>query len=203
MIEIKSILETEQFIGDLDAVIFDLDDTLYSEKEYVRSGYRKIAKYFKIPQMENEMWIAFQNGRKAIDDVLTKHGMLSQKEQALQIYQYHKPEISLYPGVSEMLIRISKDKKVGIITDGRPEGQQAKLKSLKLAVDQIIITDELGSIEYRKPNPKAFELMLEVLNVKPEKSCYVGDNIIKDFLAPKKLDMRCIWYNNPDGLYYR
>lgn len=33
----------------LKAIIFDLDDTLYREKSYVRSGYRKIAKLF--PQL--------------------------------------------------------------------------------------------------------------------------------------------------------
>lgn len=31
-----------------------------------------------------------------------------------------------------MLTRIGKTKKIGIITDGRPEGQRAKIKALKL-----------------------------------------------------------------------
>ena len=40
MLEISDILEVRKHIEGLKAVIFDLDDTLYSEKEYVRSGYR-------------------------------------------------------------------------------------------------------------------------------------------------------------------
>ena len=30
---------------------------------------------------------------------------------------------------------------------------------------------------------------------------YVGDNIEKDFLAPKQLGMKTIWFNNKEGLY--
>ena len=46
MIVIDNILDLEKHIDGLDAVIFDLDDTLYSEKEYVRCGYRRIADYY-------------------------------------------------------------------------------------------------------------------------------------------------------------
>ncbi len=42
MTEIQNILDVERLIKDVDAVIFDLDDTLYPEKEYVRSGYKKL-----------------------------------------------------------------------------------------------------------------------------------------------------------------
>ena len=38
--------------------------------------------------------------------------------------------------------------KVGIITDGRPEGQRNKLESLGLDVDDVIIMDELGGVQF-------------------------------------------------------
>ena len=40
MILINNILESEMYLNDIQAVIFDLDDSLYSEKSYVRSGYK-------------------------------------------------------------------------------------------------------------------------------------------------------------------
>lgn len=93
---------------------------------------------------------------------------------------------------------------LGILTDGRPQGQQAKIKALGLEpyVDSIIITDTLGGTQYRKPHEKAFMLMKERLGVAayPE-MCYVGDNPSKDFTAPEKLGIRPIWFRNPDGLY--
>lgn len=204
MIEIQSILDVEKYIDDLDAVVFDLDDTLYPEKDYVRSGYKAVAAMFpQILHMEDELWAAFERKEPAIDAVLEKYGILSCKDATLQTYRLHKPNISLYPGVFEMLILIKKTKKIGIITDGRPEGQHAKLDALGLysIVDGVIITDELGGVQFRKPNDTAFRMMAEQLEVPFERMCYVGDNIAKDFIAPGKLGMRCIWYRNYIGIY--
>ncbi len=201
MIKIDNILDAEMYIGDVDAVIFDLDDTLYSEKEYVRSGYHKIAEYFGIPDMENEMWKVFESGGKAIDAALEAHGLTDRKEEALKIYRYQEPDIHLYDGAADMIARIQNTKKVGIITDGRPEGQKAKLRALKIRADEIIITDELGGVEYRKPNEAAFKLMRKKLQVSFEKMAYVGDNPQKDFVAPIRLGMKCIYFKNVNGLY--
>lgn len=201
MKEIQNILEVEKYIDCVDAVVFDLDDTLYSEKQYVRSGYKKIAEYFGNSEMEYQMWSVFETGGLAIDEVLKQHGLMSRKDEALQVYRFQKPDIFLYHGVYEMLERIRKKKKVGIITDGRPEGQRAKLEALGLNVDKVIITDELGGVEYRKPNIKAFQIMQEEMQVEYEKMVYVGDNLNKDFIAPKMLNMNVIYFRNKDGLY--
>lgn len=203
MIEISNILEAKEHIKDLKVIIFDLDDTLYGEKQYVFSGYKKIADYFGISEIANDMWTVFKNGGKAIDEVLEKYQLSNYKEKALEIYRFQDPEITLYPGVSEMVKKIKSSKKVGIITDGRPEGQRAKLKALNLKVDKIIITDELGGLKFRKPNPLAFELMKDYFEVEFNEMCYIGDNINKDFISPLKLGMKTIYFKNKDGLYYR
>lgn len=200
MIEIKNILDVEKHIEGMEAVIFDLDDTLYSEKQYVRSGYREVAEYFGILEMEEEMWAVFKEGGQAIDKVLKKYGLNAHKDAALQRYRFQAPKINLYPGVAEMLDRIRESKKLGIITDGRPEGQRAKLNALGLSANHVIVTDELGGIEFRKPNPRAFEMMGKSLGTAYGKMCYVGDNIRKDFIAPEQMGMRCIWFKNQDGL---
>lgn len=204
MLEIQDILEVEKYIDDVDAVVFDLDDTLYSEKDYVRSGYHQIAESFQIPEMEDEMWSVFEHGGKAIDEVLEKHNLLERKQEALQIYRFQEPNISLYLGVFEMLTRIVGKKKLGIITDGRPEGQHAKLRALNLKsiIPSIIVTDELGGVEYRKPDPEAFIRMSEMLEVPLERMIYIGDNIKKDFIAPECLGMKSIYFRNVEGLYY-
>ena len=98
---------------------------------------------------------------------------------------------------------------LGIITDGRPDGQRAKILALGLdsLFDEIIITDELGGTEARKPSDKAFLLMHERLNkisgerIDYSEMCYVGDNTAKDFIAPESLLMRAIWFDNRDGIY--
>ena len=203
MVEITNILEVEKYLENISAVIFDLDDTLYSEKDYVKSGFIAISDSFpKVENMYDKLWTAFENGEKAIDVVLKEAEILEDKDKALKIYRSHKPRIKLYNGVNAMLNRLRRTKKIGIITDGRPEGQHAKINALGLDVDAVIVTDELGGIEFRKPNIAAFLLMQEKMKVPYDTMVYIGDNIQKDFIAPKKLGMQTIWYKNKYGIYY-
>lgn len=209
MIEILDILEVKKHTEGLKAVIFDMDDTLYGEKEYVRSGYGKISQL--LPQVENaaeKLWKLFEEKQPAIDMLLVQEGIQSEeiKKACLYAYRYQEPDIHLYPGIRELLEDLRKEGYLlGVITDGRPEGQRAKIKALGLEVlvDHILVTDEFGGPEYRKPNPIAFQAMKEKMNVEYPQMCYIGDNINKDFIAPQQLGMKSIWFKNPDGLYVR
>ena len=147
------------------------------------------------------MWSVFEHGGKAIDEVFEKYGLTERKEIALQIYRLQQPDISFYEGVEGMLARIQKSRKVGIITDGRPEGQRAKIDALGLKADRIIITDELGGIGYHKPNPTAFQMMQRFFDVPFHRMMYVGDNQQKDFAAPDQPGMKSVWFRNPDEIY--
>lgn len=185
-------------------VIFDLDDTLYSEKEYVRSGYRKIGEYLGIEDAEEKLWAFFLEGKPAIDAYLEEIGMVDKKEACLAIYRNQIPDIQLYIGVEKMISDLKeRNIKVGIITDGRPEGQRNKLKVLGLddIVDDVIITDELGGVQFRKPNDISFRIIQNRWKIPFEQIIYIGDNPNKDFQAPKQLGMRSIYFKNEDGFY--
>ena len=189
------------------AVVFDLDDTLYSEKEYVRSGYRQVAALLpRVENAEEKLWNAFLNGKVAIDYVLSCEGIYSEelKGKCLEIYRHQIPDIHLYDGIRKLLLDLrNAGVKIGIITDGRSEGQRAKIKALGLEalVDSILITDELGGPKFRKPNDIAFRIMQMRLGVPFESMIYVGDNAEKDFQAPQMLGMQWIQFCNEDGLY--
>lgn len=186
-------------------VIFDLDDTLYSEKQYVRSGYQAVAKFLGDEALSDRLWTYFENGKAAIDELLNELGCAEKKEECLEAYREHVPEITLYDGVSELIQNlISKGIKVGIITDGRVSGQKKKLKALGLdkLMDDIIITDDLGGTQFRKPCDIAFRIMQRRWKIPFEQLLYVGDNAAKDFQAPKQLGMRSAYFKNADGLYF-
>lgn len=192
----------------IEAIVFDLDDTLYSEREYVYSGFCAAAGI--IPQVENaqeKMIQAMKIGKPAIDTVLHEAEIYSYelKQQCVQAYRIHEPEIHMYPGMRELIERLRlKGIKIGILTDGRPEGQRLKLKALALEelTDTILITDELGGESFRKPNDISFRVMQRRLNVPFEHMVYVGDNWKKDFAAPIRLGMQVVYFNNQDGLYH-
>lgn len=189
------------------AVVFDLDDTLYAEKEYVRSGYQKVAAL--LPQVENaqqKLWEAFSLGRPAIDAVLEDAKICDPelKRACIDIYRSQEPEIHLFDGVRKMLHLLrQRGIKIGIITDGRVDGQYKKIKALGLdeLVDSFLVTDELGGAQFRKPNDIAFRIMQGRFCVPFEAMIYVGDNPEKDFQAPKALGMQWVYFENQDGLY--
>lgn len=182
-------------------VIFDLDDTLYPEKDYVRSGYKAVSDQLG-GGYEKRLWELFEAGRPAIDELLKELGQESEKLEILKVYRYHKPEIHLYPGTAEMIRTLKENGvKVGIITDGRPEGQHNKLEALGLDVDDVIITDELGGIQFRKPCDIAFRIMATRWRMNPADIVYVGDNPAKDFQAAQQLGMKSVRFENPDGIH--
>ena len=187
--------------GKIKGVIFDLDDTLYSEKEYVRSGYKAVSDYLG-GEYEDKLWSFFEEGKRAIDELLRDLGREDEKAEVLNVYRSHKPNIHPYPGVTEMIEALkAKGIRIGIITDGRPEGQRNKLEALGLDVDDVIITDELGGVQFRKPCDIAFRIMMTRWRLNPADVVYVGDNPAKDFHAPQQLGMKSLWFNNVDGLY--
>lgn len=193
-------------IQPIKGVIFDLDDTLYSEKQYVRSGYKKIAEYLGREDATDKLWRYFKSGKQAIDAYLTEIGEEDKKAECLKIYREQMPDIALYDGVVEMIEGLkAKGIKVGIITDGRPEGQKNKIKVLGLdkLIEDIIITDELGGIQFRKPCDIAFCIMQNRWRLPYEQIVYVGDNLNKDFQACRQLGMRWKYFRNDDGLYYQ
>lgn len=185
-------------------VIFDLDDTLYSEKQYIRSGYKAVAKLLGDEALADRLWTYFENGKPAIDELLNELGCIGRKEECLEAYREQIPEITLYDGVVDLILELkSKGIKVGIITDGRVSGQKRKLRALGLdkLLDDIIITDELGGTQFRKPCDIAFRIMQCRWGIPFEQIIYVGDNPTKDFQACRQLGMRWTYFRNENGLY--
>lgn len=206
MIKITKITDVKKHLDGVTGIIFDLDDTLYGEKQYVLSGYKEIARSLNEPDAAVELWSFFEAGLPAIDEYLKKRGRLDLKEKCLEIYRNQFPDIRLYDGVTGLLDALKREnKKLGIITDGRVGGQKNKIAALGLekAVDDIIITDELGGVQFRKPNDTAFRIMQSRWKLPFEQMIYIGDNISKDFIAPEKLGMKYIYFRNPDGLYFK
>ena len=186
-------------------VVFDLDDTLYSEKQYVRSGYRAIAERLGHEEAEEKLWNYFLEGKNAFDELLEDLGQSERKTECLEIYRNHMPDITLYDGAGDCIRELKEAGiKIGIITDGRVNGQKNKIAALGLdkIADDIIITDELGGEQFRKPNDIAFRIMQCRWRIPFDEMAYVGDNLMKDFQAPRQLGMKSIYFENPDGIYY-
>ncbi len=199
-----SVYISKPSIRNIRGVIFDLDDTLYPEKDYVISGYRAIAEYLGDISLADKMWRYFTESKPAIDEVLRDLGRSDEKDRCIAIYREHLPAISLYDGALELIDNLkSAGIKVGIITDGREFSQGQKITALGLRdhIEDIIITDSLGGAQFRKPNDIAFRIMQCRWKMNPSDIVYIGDNMAKDHQAPCALGMSFIHFDNAGGIY--
>ena len=185
------------------AVVFDLDDTLYPERDYVLSGFAVVGatleEKYGITDATNKLTQLFLQDRKNVyGRVFERDGVdYSQKDidYLADIYRKHKPMLTVpYQSAKTLADLRKKGYLLGIISDGRPYQQRAKINSLGLdnAVDAIIVTDELGGENMRKHNPAAFIKMADLLNVNVEEIGYVGDNPNKDFAVKKHLPLKTV-----------
>lgn len=188
----------------LQGVVFDLDDTLFPERDYVLCGFNAVANALpSINRATERLWEFFEAGQPAIDCLLAEEGLSDMKQQALEAYRKCAPDLTLSNEVRDALVALrERGLRIGIITDGRPEGQRAKIAALGLEelVDDIIITDELGGTQFRKPCDIAFRIIQRRWGCPFGRMAYVSDNPTKDFQAPNQLGMQSVWLRG-DGLY--
>lgn len=194
------------------AVVFDLDDTLYPEIDYVQSGYHVVAseieKRYDLQNAQEELLALFSKNRQNVfNRYLKRHGLPMDENaisELLAIYRNHTPDLILSEEVEQTLIYLrEKLYKIGIITDGDPSRQYRKIQTLGLEqfVDEIIVTDAIGGEQCRKPHPLAFEILCKIFTIHPEEMVYVGDNPQKDFAVKKFLPITTIQIKSGQGLY--
>ncbi|WP_432662635.1 HAD family hydrolase [Wukongibacter baidiensis] len=196
-------------------VIFDLDDTLIHEKEYIFSGFKvvskKIEKDYKIDLHSqgvlSDMIRLFNlNKRNVFNRLLDSYGLgYSSKyiEDLIKLYRNHSPEIKLCDDARYIINYLyNKKVKLGIITDGYEVTQKNKLRVLDIDkyFDCIVITDEIGR-EYWKPSEVPYQIVQRQLGLEYEEMIYVGDNIEKDFITANRLGMGTVSITRKDGVY--
>ncbi|WP_459478710.1 HAD family hydrolase [Clostridium saccharoperbutylacetonicum] len=183
-------------------LIFDLDDTLYYEKEYVLGAFKEVAYYLgnKCGKDEEKLHIRMKeiledSGRGKIFNIICEENDFKEDiKDLVDIYRNSKPKLELYDDSKEFLIWArEKGYKLGIITDGCSKVQWNKVKALRVEqlVDKIILTDDLGK-EFWKPHKKSYSDMISYFNINENEGIYVGDNPNKDFIGARKLGMRTI-----------
>lgn len=189
------------------AVLFDLDDTLYPEIDFVYSGFKTVAKYLQKScgvdsdeMLQRMVDLLRKNGRgKVFDDLLSELrldiGAINIDAKLLvYIYRTHKPLIRPFSDTSSVLNTLKeKGFKLGIITDGTATVQRNKIASLgiKNLFDIVICTDDLGKDAW-KPSLIPFQIALKLLKIKPLDAICVGDNLMKDFVSANTLGIKTI-----------
>jgi putative hydrolase of the HAD superfamily len=192
-------------------LVFDLDDTLYAEREFVLSGFAAVDRWLQekrgIVGFAPEATRVFAAGKRGriFDEVLGNLGIGDTAElvpKLVEIYRAHKPQLTLFAEARWAIERFREHFKLGLITDGYAETQRNKVAALGIGklFDCIVFTDDLGR-ENWKPSPMAFRLMMNRLGVEGHECVYVGDNPVKDFLAPNELGWLTVLISRDGGEY--
>ena len=172
-------------------VVFDLEDTLYQEMDFLKSGYQAVANYLSKSVGEDDLYAemieAYQAGEKDVfQKVLDDHQLTIDKSELLDIYRYHIPQIHLDSKVRSVLEQLQGKCHLALITDGRTRTKRNIINALGLSEyfdgADVYISDEVGHL---KTAPYSFERIMEK---NPDcQYIYVGDNPAKDFLMPNRL----------------
>lgn len=170
--------------------VFDLDDTLFSERQYELSGitavWNKLNGFW--PEIKVHLSLeSLHNSRTQWVELILKiepENYIFNRELLLEIYRNHLPVIELYKDSAQLLsFLVENNAKLALITDGRSTSQRNKLRALGIEhlFDPIIISEETG---YVKPNLECYKLVEE--RYPGNRYVYIGDNPKKDFVTPNQ-----------------
>lgn len=181
-------------------IVFDLDDTLYDEVDFVKSGFQEIANYLKDEKYYNFMCEVFESegSGKVFNKLIEKFCLDVNINKLIEIYRFHTPNIVL-PNESLELLKFAKEFKTALISDGHYIMQKNKHDALKLDefIKYPIFTDFYHT---KKPELKPYKMVMQNYQDQ-ERFVYISDNPKKDFKAVAELGWTGIRFKNPVGIY--
>lgn len=192
-------------------VVFDVDDTLYLERDYVRSGLHAadaaLRRTCGVAGLLEVAWDDFLAGRRGdlLDRALAALGVPPAPGLVaglVEAYRTHPPAIGLLPDARAALDAAAAEGAVAVVTDGPAASQLAKTDALGLRrwAHPVVVT----SVRFPgrpKPDPAAFAWLQARLDVPPEACAYVADNPLKDFAGPALLGWRTVRVRRPGSLH--
>ncbi len=186
-----------------DAVLFDLDDTLFAQSTWLEGAWQKVA------NAAEPLGVPVAELRRALTEIAAegtaKGGIIDRAlievdrphvaiAPLVEAFRSHEPTaLPTYPGAADLLGNLQGRVALGLITDGDPRIQRSKLQAVGLAgyFDVVVFSDELGR-EFRKPHAAPFHLALERLGVEAGAAAYVGDNPVKDVAGARSVGMTTV-----------
>lgn len=194
------------------AVVFDLDDTLFPECAYVYSGFHAVADWVEehrgilAADTYRELSALYTSGIRGntFNRWAGMHGIDDDELVASMVAAYHDhmPQIAPFAQAVTLLHALRGQCCTGLVSDGLLAVQQRKLHALGIGelFDVTIFSDAWGRSAW-KPNPWPYHQAMAAMQASPELSVYVGDNPVKDFLGARRAGMNSIRLRLDKGEY--
>lgn len=201
----------------IEHVFFDLDHTLWDFDKNSRLTFNKIfksnavdvnlnhflehyepinLKYWKLYRNEEvtQLDLRYSRLKDTFDAIgLSVSDTLINK--LLEDYIIHLTDFNhLFDGTFEVLDYLKSKYKLHIITNGFKEPQDIKLKKSNLLnYFKTVTNSDMAGV--KKPNPKIFNMALELANANPENSIMIGDSLEADVQGALNVGLQAICYN--------
>ena len=206
----------------IEAVLFDLDDTLHDDSYAYHSAAEEVAREVAAEHGIDALalkaaYIDEAEGfwhRLSADDLKVKLASIRASmwqsaleavgagdvpdlaERSAQRYNaYRVKYFTLFPGAVDLL-RTLRDRgmKLGIVTNGLSETHREKIALLQISeyFDAIFLSDEVGMV---KPDPLLFAHACRTLGAAPAHSAMVGDRYDRDIRGALDAGLYTIWLN--------
>jgi phosphoserine phosphatase len=227
----------------IEAVVFDLDDTLIFEEAVARASLRKVAETVGVEASGADetilariravwrsgpywsqctelglaswegLWADFGGCHPSLEPLrgwipryqrlawrgsLEAFGIVDEDlaEQAAETYKsLQRSGHSLRPEAFAVLTILRAYTSIGLLTNGPPDVQRTKMTTCGLSdcFDAVVISGEVG---HGKPDPAAFERVVEELGAPPERSVMVGDSWERDVVGSTLAGMQAVWVSH-------
>jgi HAD superfamily hydrolase (TIGR01549 family) len=179
------------YFNDFKAVIFDLDDTLCDQKQWIWNKLKILhtecqhflpdAQTFLISAMRT---IEEGNRSHPFNALASEFELNTTKiQEMIECYRTIRPQGTIYPDVLPTLYELKKrGYRLALLTDNPPESQRQKIDACDLNswFDAIIFSREIGK---EKPSPLAFHAVATALNLPTQQLAMIGDNLYRDILG--------------------
>lgn len=197
-------------------IVFDLDDTLYPERDFARSGFAAAGrwaaeKHGVVADLGHTMLQLLDSGHRGnlFGMALRQHRPDITAEEVAEmheVYRSHEPSgLTLFEDGAWALEHYAGLGDLGLITDGHVVMQSSKVRGLGIAhrFREIVYTHGLAPDRaMAKPHPRAFERIQEALGKAGDRFVYIGDNPAKDFVSPNALGWISVWVDRPGGIHH-
>lgn len=106
--------------------------------------------------------------------------------------------LRLYPHVREVLTTLRSRYPLAIITDAQSAWARGELNQVGLlgCFDTVVVSGDHG---FRKPDPRLFQFALDRMNVRADKTMYVGNDRYRDIYGAGRLGMITVLFGSDQG----
>ncbi|WP_159587173.1 HAD family hydrolase [Chelativorans xinjiangense] len=193
-------------------VVFDLDDTLYLERDFVLSGFAAadawLLRTAGVEGLRQACLSLFAAGerRRIFDQALRILGLIEDRQlvaQLVEVYRSHRPNINLTADAARYFGSRSREIPCAMITDGPSAMQRAKTRALGLEefISCIICTGAPGQ-GFCKPHARPFARIETWAAPTHLPLVYVADNPVKDFVTPRARGWYTVQIARPERIHH-